>query len=1134
MGIRIPKNFNTILRKDDRICSDVIRLCSNAEGPFTLNSVFFPDYTFHGIDHINKALEHADNLIPKKTHSILTPLDIAFLVSAIVIHDLGMFLAEDGVHRLIAGDLRLQRLRGFEDAAWNKAWENYIDRVKRYPQPKMHYLFGKNITPDPDCIKNQAIDSDTNRRVIGEFLRQEHPRLAHEIAVNIFPGNKDLNIFENTTFDKVDRDMVGLLARSHGMAIRDTENYCRDNYEEGPKPCNIPIFYLMAVLRIADLLDAGSHRAPKIRQDIQSIRIPISVEEWTWNQRIIPSKCRWEPKKSRRHIYAEPSTSIEYVQLDQWLSQLQGELDLSWSILSEKYPDEDYRLSIHRITSNIRETSARKKMNENFLTKEAKVSANPEIIKLMMAPLYGDDPSYGVRELLQNAVDACIERKEKEDSSYQGKVTIRLDRESFIIEDNGIGMDENVLLNYYLSAGSSYRNSDEWKQDFTENGESRIARTGRFGVGFLAAFLLGDEITVHTQHINDTKGYLFSFNQDSRPLNIQRSSRCSGTGTTITIRLKEGVFQKLDGYSDHSWYNWYVFDDPVVEYYLEDKPEHVWSKLYRDPRQNRDWFTLDTKNFDSLQWRPEKAYYENRFYCNGIRIHNKIMRFQQQFGLDVPMASVSVVDKNGNLHLDLARSQVLSFPEIDRLIGQIYRYHIARLLMQPWTTEADFYNNLRQGFSLEKSYTASIIPYILSPGGFQLNYESVLSVMGISKYLIIYDTSGNCRQAIEKAYGTIPQDIPIVIAPSLGADTLLGDILHEDDYFYHSPVSFAEGFLSSSLNLFSPYSKTPSPLEDCEYLWAKNTLFQEIHQVYRRNWESVSESSMDPAAIVCFRRSKYTIPDGPPCLIRDPDQIADFPVIFQIATHIHSNTSPADTDARSTFVRTLNEVLVPAPGYPQDLWIPFDLEERKRKYPTAFAELSHFMEAIQQTDSINYFQSRSSYDRTFSKEEYQKKLYALQTKAQAQMLQEASDRKEAAEKEKMIKQHRPDLVALHETLSQSTPAQAASALSSYYAKYAIGFYLQRSADSAPVDIAQELACVLEKIILQENNDDDLTVFINMPLADYLEHDSNTEETIEGFLMGDIADWDLSEELTAELIPIVEELRTIRNTLLASE
>ena len=47
------------------------------------------------------------------------------------------------------------------------------------------------------------------------------------------------------------------------------------------------------------------------------------------------------------------------------------------------------------------------------------------------------------------------------------------------------------------------------------------------------------------------------------------------------------------------------------------------------------------------------------------------------------------------------------------------------------------------------------------------------------------------------------------------------------------------------------------------------------------------------------------------------------------------------------FSAALAELLTPAPDYPdQDLWIPFDMEERKKKFPRAFEELKSCMDYI--------------------------------------------------------------------------------------------------------------------------------------------------------------------------------------------
>ena len=123
MSIKIPKQFEKMMRKDPACYAGVSQLCLNAEDLFRDSPEFFPDYTVHGIDHINEVLEHADALIARKTHSKLSPQDIAFLVAAIIIHDLGMFLRADGIRRLVRGDRRHDRIAEIDNCDWEKTWE---------------------------------------------------------------------------------------------------------------------------------------------------------------------------------------------------------------------------------------------------------------------------------------------------------------------------------------------------------------------------------------------------------------------------------------------------------------------------------------------------------------------------------------------------------------------------------------------------------------------------------------------------------------------------------------------------------------------------------------------------------------------------------------------------------------------------------------------------------------------------------------------------------------------------------------------------------------------------------------------------------------------------------------------------
>lgn len=81
---------------------------------------------------------------------------------------------------------------------------------------------------------------------------------------------------------------------------------------------------------------------------------------------------------------------------------------------------------------------------------------------------------------------------------------------------------------------------------------------------------------------------------------------------------------------------------------------------------------------------------------------------------------------------------------------------------------------------------------------------------------------------------------------------------------------------------------------------------------------------------------------------RDFFSIDTFPVAAHITldhgnSDIHGSSIPD-----SLFNQILREILTPSPDYPdQDLWIPFDMAERKKKFPKAFEELAVYMDHIQ-------------------------------------------------------------------------------------------------------------------------------------------------------------------------------------------
>ena len=892
---------------------------------------FFPDYTDHGIDHVNEVLILANRLIPEDTYAaketdtefLLDPRSVGFLVCAILIHDLGMFLKTDGMEQLVYGDSGSHLVEGLDEEDWRTSWSKYVVKTRRLKDNEMDHLFGHRVTVSEDCARKGFSTNGDDCRVIGEFLRQNHGRLAHEIAVHGFPGDRGTMLIAGDGITDEDRDMIGLLARSHQMNIRDTEEYI-ERFGEGSKPHSIPAFYLMTVLRMADYLDASEKRAPEILERIQKIRVPASETEWSWNQCITKGPKQWNLMKHNLEINATPQKSTEYVLLDKWLRSVQAELDLCWSILADQYSGEPYRLTIHRVRSNIQQKKSRKNFDLKFLTREAKITANPAIVKLMMAPLYGDDPTYGVRELLQNAVDACLEREKWEkdhgNPNYKGRVDIRIENDIFTITDNGMGMNENVLLNYYLSAGSSYRSSDAWMAANAPDGKSQVARTGKFGVGFLAAFLLGDEIEVHTQHREDNQGYSFTFSQESTALDVRRKERAE-PGTTITIRLKPSAIKNWN--NDPEWYNWYAFDDPKVSYTVDGKSvEHGHLRLHRPPADTPGWFRLPSKDFEAYHWKPNLSSMQPEFYCNGIRIYHSFPSSKMEFEPQIYFPHISILDKQGKLAVDLARKKLEGIPMEDALLQDVLRWHIARLLLTPWDSQEDHRQNFTSGFVLCDYDSKGRLPFLLTPVGFQLNHASLISALSVRDYVVLYYEGPDAGAAHSAALDFLQADTPCTIVTGR----------------YSAPAAFADHLLNKRMNLFdSPNTSYRIPDHTCS-LWFRPDVPDKLNEISQKliNLDKPSTEAHLLTGRWKGRNSKMPI---------DPKRFSTqrFPAAFHVVLDL-SDSNFCSKD--SLFVEMMRDLLIPEPGWPQDLWIPYDMEDRKQKFRWTFDELEVYMKQI--------------------------------------------------------------------------------------------------------------------------------------------------------------------------------------------
>ncbi len=189
------------------------------------------------------------------------------------------------------------------------------------------------------------------------------------------------------------------------------------------------------------------------------------------------------------------------------------------------------------------------------------------VLDIVIHSLYSNSEIF-LRELISNASDACDKLRyallihpdlAPQTSAFQIAVTPDKKAKTLAITDNGIGMDKDDLINHLGTIARS--GSAEFINNLTGDKQKDMALIGQFGVGFYAAFMVADKVTVKTKKAGSEKGYIWeSTGADSFTLNEDDSLPL---GTSVILHLKKDAEEYLEPirlrhlvrqYSDHiSW-----------------------------------------------------------------------------------------------------------------------------------------------------------------------------------------------------------------------------------------------------------------------------------------------------------------------------------------------------------------------------------------------------------------------------------------------------------------------------------------------------------------------------------------------------------------------------------------------------
>lgn len=454
----------------------------------------FPHYTMHDIGHSIRIIKHMGELI--EDVSKLTPFEIALLIYSAILHDVGMATSNEDIELLRNDKLEIADIK-------------YSAMLK--------YMGGDEVAATQ------------------EFIRRIHGKLSAKYILSdtevtdklVIPGMNTISFAEE----------LAAICQSHTESYDFISRKLLVNDSKGEYHYNGQ--YIATILRIADILDIDPSRAP---YSLFRLISPEGNSEAEWKQHFIISntnKVHKDDKTGQKRILFQGyATSAKFHR------KLLGYIDtvkteLRNAVLQVKQMLPQYALFLETIPESQIQPKGYTFSDFQMTLQFSAISS-----LLMGEKIYGAR-SLGLRELIQNSIDACKTRQETQDNvrkigqdKYVPRIKIILDEvnQQVIIKDNGAGMSEDIIKNHFLNIGVSYYSSKEFKLR-----DLNYKPIGNFGIGFLSCFMLSDEVTVYTRHYQSKTKFKIDLEKGSEFTSLTQEEDLEFEGTEVILQYKHFI-----------------------------------------------------------------------------------------------------------------------------------------------------------------------------------------------------------------------------------------------------------------------------------------------------------------------------------------------------------------------------------------------------------------------------------------------------------------------------------------------------------------------------------------------------------------------------------------------------------------
>lgn len=491
------------------------------------------EFTLHDGDHLFRVLNLMEKLLPTQTIDKLSSPELMLLILSAFFHDIGMAPEEKHV------------------ITWKKIWDdepeigaeeqNIFNEFKRFYSAR----------PDQQEIIDRLIHQGKNSQaetiksyLITEFIRQTHADRAREIIEKdwnnkIVYRDADLTVEFAQICYSHNEDALSLLELDKNYLCAESTFAC------------LPL--VGVILRLADILDFDAKRTPQVLFSHLYVRHPVSIMEWNKHRAVEA----WEISPDLIQFNAKCNHPAIESAIHEFCNLIDHELSVCNNVIINlnefNYAKGRDILIKFPFKVNREKISTKKNIHNQpiYIYRDTKFNLNKrQVIDLLMGTkLYGN-PEVALRELLQNSIDACLLRgalEKKWGNPYIPEIYVKYynDNDEVIleVEDNGTGMDQYIIDNYYSKVGSSfYKSTDFYNLKSESNAD--FTPTSRFGIGILSCFMVADTLIVDTKRV-------YAQHKSSDALNITvegqesifwiRAGKREMPGTTTKLILRKAI-----------------------------------------------------------------------------------------------------------------------------------------------------------------------------------------------------------------------------------------------------------------------------------------------------------------------------------------------------------------------------------------------------------------------------------------------------------------------------------------------------------------------------------------------------------------------------------------------------------------